>query len=75
MKINIKFYGQLYWYTDKKKEMEIEVQPKSIESILEELSVPIGEVFMISINKEKVELDVVPNDGDVVEVYPVIGGG
>jgi sulfur carrier protein ThiS len=75
MKIKIKLYGHLYWYTDKKKEMEIQARQKSIETILNELDIPVGEIAMVTINKNKAELNAIPQDGDLVEVHPVIGGG
>jgi sulfur carrier protein ThiS len=75
MKIKIKLYGHLYWYTYKKKEIEIQAQQKSIESILNELNIPVGEIAMVTINKNKAELNALPQAGDLVEIYPVIGGG
>jgi sulfur carrier protein ThiS len=75
MKIKLKVYGHLYWYTSKLKEIELETQPKDIESLLEDVNIPIGEVSMVAVNNKKAEMKDIPGDGDTVEVYPVIGGG
>lgn len=75
IKIRLKIHGHLYWYASKKQELEIEVKPQTIENILEEIGIPIGEVSFVATGNKKIGFEYVPNDGDALDVYPVVGGG
>jgi sulfur carrier protein ThiS len=57
--------------------LEIELpSPKPLSQVLDEIGIPIGEVNLIVVNKELVDLPeaIVKND-DEVRIYPPIGGG
>jgi hypothetical protein len=75
IKIKIKLHGQLYWYADRRKEFSLETQAKSIEKILEEITVPLGVISIVLVNDKKVQLNHIPNDGDSIEVYPKLVSG
>lgn len=75
MKVSIKPYGQLYWYVQKQKELEIETNAKTIKDIIDQLKIPIGEVSFVTMNGIKVNIDTQPQKNVVIEIYPVIGGG
>lgn len=75
MKVSIKLYGQLYWYVQKRKELDLETQSQSIQDIIDELKLPIGEIAFVSLDGSRVELDTKLHDGAVLEIYPIIGGG
>ncbi|NLM42983.1 MAG: hypothetical protein GX201_03040 [Clostridiales bacterium] len=75
IKIRLQVHGHLYWYAGKKNELEVEIEPKDVETILEQIGIPIGEVSFVAIDNKKVGFEYIPNDGDILDVYPVVGGG
>jgi len=75
IKIKLQVHGHLYWYAGKKYVLEVESEPKDIETILEQAGIPTGEVSFVAIDNKKLGLEHIPNDGDVIDVYPVVGGG
>lgn len=75
MRVSMKLYGQLYWYVQKQKELVIETKANTIKDIIDQLKIPIGEVSFVTMDGIKVELDTLPQNKAVIEVYPVIGGG
>ena len=46
MRVSIKLHGQLYWYVQKHKELEWEVQGETIQDLAYELKLPIGEISL-----------------------------
>ncbi len=51
-------------------------EKQKLSVVLETLGIPLGEVFLVSINAEAVALeDAWVQQGDHVEVYPPMGGG
>ncbi len=57
--------------------LEIELDGKQrLEDVLDRLKIPLGEIFLVSINGEVVSLqDAWINQDDQVQLYPPMGGG
>ncbi len=70
--------GSLAWY-DPQKRSKLEItlrEPVWLISLLIELSIPLGEVAIISINGEMINgNDILIKDTDNVLLFPPIGGG
>lgn len=47
----------------------------TIEQIAADLAIPVAEIGVVMVNSRHVELDHQPRAGDVVAIFPVIGGG
>ena len=70
--------GSLAWYDPQKRsKLEINLrEPIGLISLLKELSIPLGEVAIISINGEMInENNILIKDTDSVLLFPPIGGG
>jgi len=70
--------GHLAWHDEHKRtNLDIPVDGSiSLNALLVQLSIPRGEVGLISINGEMFEgEDVLVNDEDTILLYPPIGGG
>ncbi len=70
--------GHLSWY-DPEKRSSIQVplsQPTLLTELVQKLGLPTGEIAIVVVNGQAVELDQARiADGDRVELYPPIGGG
>lgn len=57
--------------------VEVEISnPIPLTQILSELGVPAGEVHLVVVNNALMEsTDTVISDGDIVRLYPALGGG
>ena len=53
MRVSIKLHGQLYWYVQKQKELEWEVQGETIQDLAYELKLPIGEISFVTLDGKK----------------------
>ena len=70
--------GHLNYYDAQQRHMlQIElVGNERLENILAGLGIPIGEIFLVSINGEVIALeDAWSQPDDYVQVYPPMGGG
>lgn len=70
--------GHLGWYAQKKSWVDMRlVQPTRLIDVLAELGVPLAEVAVGTINRVPVFSfdDVIVSDGDIVELFPPVGGG
>ena len=47
----------------------------TVEDIVDDLHIPKVEIGVVMVNGRHVTLDHCPDDGDVLAVFPVIGGG
>jgi sulfur-carrier protein len=55
---------------------ELEREPGStVGSIVDELSIPRGEIGIILVRGRHVDLDHQPAAGDTVSIFPLVGGG
>ncbi len=80
MKVKVKFYSGFEKYLKENSNKILNLQLDSQEDILSILSrfLPkedIGYVGMVLVNKKIVNFDYQVEDGDMIEVFPVIGGG
>jgi len=69
--------GHLNWYDPHKRSwLAIDLtQPTVLVELLQQLSVPAGEVAITVLNGRVADLDAIVSNGDRVELYPPIGGG
>ena len=70
--------GSLSWYDHlKRNNLKIKLkEDKSLLALIKELSIPLGEVAIISINGELFTgEDILIKDSDSVLLFPPIGGG
>lgn len=70
--------GHLNFYHPQKDNwLEFEInQPMSLVEILERASIPIGDVYLVVINSELVELsEAIISVQDEVKLFPAVGGG
>ncbi|MGE5485700.1 MAG: MoaD/ThiS family protein [Ignavibacteriales bacterium] len=65
------------WYAkDRQREQGMEPgEGRSVENMLTAMGIPLNEVQCVTINGRMSDLSLVPADGDVVEVIPVVTGG
>ncbi len=80
MKVKVKFYSGFEKYLKDDSNKVLDLQLNAQEDILAILSrfLPkedIGYVGMVLVNKKIVNFDYQVEDGDMIEVFPVIGGG
>ena len=77
MKLRVKALANLRHYLPEKQEyIEVEVADgQSVSEIIDLLKIPGPEVMMVIKNKQKIPLDHVPGDNDLIELYPVLAGG
>jgi sulfur-carrier protein len=47
----------------------------TVEQIVDDLQIPKAEIGVMMVNGRHVELDYRPDGGDVLAIFPVIGGG
>lgn len=66
-----------YFDAQQRANLEIELAGKQrLKDILDRLNIPIGEIFLVSINGDVVALeDAWINQNDQVQLYPPMGGG
>jgi sulfur carrier protein ThiS len=66
-----------YFDAQQRANLEIELVGKQrLEDVLDRLKIPIGEIFLVSINGEVVALeDAWIQQDDQVQLYPPMGGG
>ena len=75
MKIHLA--GHLSWYQTEKKswfEMELLSQTR-LADLLEQLGIPQGEVAIALVNGKPADMETVPLQEDVVELFPPAAGG
>jgi molybdopterin converting factor small subunit len=50
-------------------------EPANVGDVLKMLKIPIKDVNIVSIGKERVMLDAKLKDGDILHIFPLMGGG
>jgi sulfur carrier protein ThiS len=78
MKIRLHLGGHLKYYDEmQRSNLEVEMTEKQhLEDILIKLKIPVGEIFLVSINGEIVSMaNAWINTDDHVQLYPPMGGG
>ena len=74
MKMTVKLFASFQEGRFKKEEREYPDQTR-ISTILEELKVPEAEVGILLVNSVHAKPDKVLADGDVLSIFPLVGGG
>jgi sulfur carrier protein ThiS len=66
-----------FYFPGRPQWLEIELpEPLPLRQVLEQQGIPLGEVALIVLNQELVELDqAIVTNGDEVRLYPPIDGG
>ncbi|SKC86503.1 MoaD/ThiS family protein [Maledivibacter halophilus] len=74
--ITIKFYSVTKRYNNNQSVAELELDDeKNIGCILKKFKIIPGEVEVILLNSKLAREDTKVKDGDVIELFPVFGGG
>lgn len=74
MTITVKLFATLRMYGEKEQKvaMETSLTPRDI---IDRLRLPGNEVAIVMINGRHALIDAVLNDGDVLSLFPAVGGG
>ncbi|ABS34303.1 MoaD/ThiS family protein [Clostridium botulinum] len=75
MKIEVRLFAYFREGRDKKYFMEINKENITSRHILEELNIKVEEVAILLINGRDGKVDTLLKDGDVLSLFPPVGGG
>ncbi len=77
MRVAVKAYGNLRRYLQTGVgEAEVEVADSAtVRDLLEQLGIPVGDAWRISLNGDLVSDDQPLHDGDRLRLFPVVSGG
>ncbi|APH15497.1 thiS family protein [Clostridium sporogenes] len=75
MKIEVRLFAYFRAGRDKKYFMEINEENITPRYILEKLNIQVEEVAILLINGRDGKVDILLKDGDVVSLFPPVGGG
>lgn len=77
MKCTVRALANLRHYLPSGRETVVIEIPElmNVQGLLEHLSIPLPEIMMIKRQCTTLEAENTLNDGDVVEIYPVLSGG
>lgn len=66
-----------FYHPQKDKWLDVDIEgPTALIEILERSGIPLGEVHLVVINNQQVDIqDAVVSDQDEVQVYSAVGGG
>ncbi len=75
--VKVVLRGHLMWYPEKKQKHQIVSARKNarVIDLIKRLNVPIEQVGFILKNGQKVDASLIVNDGDEIELVPIIAGG
>lgn len=76
--VTLKLYGTLNLYTpDRQRIFSVQFQPPAATAreVLRRVGMPLDLLEMVARNGEAVDLDATVTDGDLLEAFPLIGGG
>jgi molybdopterin converting factor small subunit len=74
MKIKVKLFAQFRHGRFKEKQLEY-LAPMEIRQVLDDLGIVADEVGVLMVNSRNVSVDTLLVDGDVLGVFPLVGGG
>jgi len=74
MTITVKLFATLRLYGEKEQTVVSETR-LSPSDIIDRLRLPGKEVAIIMINGRHAQIDTILNDGDVLSLFPAVGGG
>lgn len=49
--------------------------PVTVAQVVEQLNLPGEEILLVTVNKKRASWETIVRSGDLIELYPVIGGG
>jgi len=75
MSVQVKPTGILKSYTGDESPVLVDASGENIREVLSKLRIPSEMVAMVVVNGILVEKDYIPQDQDVVQLIPLIGGG
>jgi sulfur carrier protein ThiS len=66
-----------FYHPEKEKWLDVELEtPTSIAQIIEQLDIPSGEVYLVVLNGEAVDINTnIASQKDEVKLFPPVGGG
>lgn len=73
--VKVKLHGSLRRYSGSPDGSVNRQAGITIKELMDEFNFYPGEVMLVTVNKESVGYDYVCNDGDYVEMFPIVGGG
>ena len=73
--VSITVIGLLKNYTQNRESLTLHAAGKSINQVLAELGIPSVLVAVVLINGRQESKDYVLQDGDIVKLIPLVGGG
>ncbi|MCX7950960.1 MAG: MoaD/ThiS family protein [Clostridiales bacterium] len=74
MKVRVKLFATLRNGRDKDKVYELNEKTK-IKDVIEMLNIDRGDVKILLINGQDADFETELNDGDIVAIFPPVGGG
>ena len=76
MKIKLIFHGNLKKYNDGIAEKELEFpEGTAVAQVIGQVSMPKDEIAFVAVNGSRVPLIHPLNEGDVVKIFQLVGGG
>jgi sulfur carrier protein ThiS len=77
MRIRVRLHGHLHTYVESKNsEFELEIPSETtLAGLICNLKIPDPEIWIVSLNGNRVPLSTVLSDNDTVSVFPPVSGG
>lgn len=77
MKITVIVTSELIWFTPSKQEKNIMILPenRTMCDVVRQLNIPVNEVSYVIHNGKMDDLNYKPQEGDTIELYPIIYSG
>jgi len=77
MEVSVRVFGDLIRYIPSRKDsLEINIPSScSVKDLLERLSIPDGEVWMVTVNGQHVKNDYIIHENDEVMIFAPVTGG
>lgn len=74
MNITVKLFATLRENREKERVIELK-EGTSIQSVIEQMELPVNDIAIMMVNGRGQKQDTVLKDGDVVSLFPPVGGG
>jgi len=77
MRVRVRLHGHLHAYVESKSsEFELELPSETtLTELIRNLKIPDPEIWIVSLNGNRVPLSTVLSDNDTVSVFPPVSGG
>ena len=53
----------------------VETKANSLEELLDEINIPRRQAAIVIVNEKLANLEFVLQDGDIIKIFPILGGG